>query len=275
MYFMEHDDKTDPYPLPPLPEQVKQFIEGNLSVGPFRVNFVVDLANSSASAWNKKIATIFTDDFVKSDWYQFKDKMEIKKRFQTHMDYLIMLYGNTMKDANSNMAVAARLSKATRHRQKLQVSSINTSLFSHCLRTCKIHPDLRRHVQVLENLGVDGMSSDESTIKDDECVYVIFKKPWRSAAVTLWLLDIDSVHLNLRVTDSGCVTGGNWPCSDSMHNSKRLLVKGLSKTLYNADWLSTPEKIEDLNAHSELYDLSHSDTIAQYVYYFLCYVTRF
>ncbi|KAF8577453.1 hypothetical protein K439DRAFT_554443 [Ramaria rubella] len=64
MYIMECDNKTDPYPPPHLPEQVKQFIEGDLSVGPSRANFVVDLANSSASAWNKKIGTIFTDDFA-------------------------------------------------------------------------------------------------------------------------------------------------------------------------------------------------------------------
>ncbi|KAF8577452.1 hypothetical protein K439DRAFT_554408 [Ramaria rubella] len=111
------------------------------------------------------------------------------------------------------------------------------------------------------------MSLDESTVEDDEHVYVILKKPWRSATVMLWLRNIDLVHLNLHMTDSGSVTRGNWLhiCRNSVRNSNRLPVKGLSKTFYNADWLSTPEKSEDLNAHSELYDLSHSDTITQIV----------
>lgn len=99
-------------------------------------------------------------------------------------------------------------------------------LYYRHLTSARLHPDLGWHVNALENLMVDGMSSDESSsdessIEDTARVYIILKKTWRSPAVTLRLRDIDSVHLSLRVTDTGRVIHGNWPHEhrDSGHAS--------------------------------------------------------
>ncbi|KAF8460026.1 hypothetical protein JB92DRAFT_3137658 [Gautieria morchelliformis] len=126
MYLMDHEGAEDPFPLPPLPNQIEHYIQGNSSSGPSTANFVIDLDNTSATLWNTKVIQVFTDDFVKSEWYKCKDKSEIPKQFKVHMDYLIVTYKKQMKEAGSDIAVAYHLSLAAHRRRKPQACT-NTS----------------------------------------------------------------------------------------------------------------------------------------------------
>ncbi|KAF8521918.1 hypothetical protein BU17DRAFT_29889, partial [Hysterangium stoloniferum] len=100
------------------------------------------------------------------------------------------------------------------------------------IRAAKGHPDLHCHLQALYNLGVDGMSSDESDFEDDAPVYTILRKEWRAAVVSLWMRDIDAVHLSLRLNSNGHITQGNWPHPqrDSRRLSQHSPVKKLVKS---------------------------------------------
>jgi hypothetical protein len=117
---MDREDADDPFPVSPLPDQIKRYAQGDSTSGPSTGNFVIDLNSSSATQWNKKVIKVFTDNFVKSGWYKCTDK-EICKRFKVHMDYLIVTYKNQLKEAGLDIAVAHHLSLAARRRRKLQV----------------------------------------------------------------------------------------------------------------------------------------------------------
>lgn len=139
-------------------------------------------------------------------------------------------------------------------------------LYYRRLHAVKIHPDLRRHIQFLEDLGVDGMSSDESNIENQSRVYVVLKKTWRASGVTLWLRDLDSVHLSLRVTNTGRVMRGNWPHErrDSSRVSVRDPVHSLPTNFYATEWLSQlpPSHLERFDVTSTNHNLSHTESIA-------------
>jgi hypothetical protein len=84
------------------------------------------------------------------------------------------------------------------------------------------------------------MSLDESNVEDNVPkvpIYVVLRKRWRAAAITLWLCDMDAVHLSLRATNTGCVMRGNWPHKrrDSSRASDQGPVEGLPINFYSSD----------------------------------------
>ena len=95
---------------------------------------MIDLNNSCATPWNKRVISVFTSDFLKSGWYKCTNKDEIQKRFKTHMEYLITTYKIQMKEARSeagsDVAAAHRLSMAARRRRKLEVRRRDTHEFN-------------------------------------------------------------------------------------------------------------------------------------------------
>ncbi|KAF8588298.1 hypothetical protein K439DRAFT_1613721 [Ramaria rubella] len=71
MHLMERHDVSDPLPAPPSHEDVshhhEQFrLHGDIlnASGPTRSNFVVDLAGTKSSTWNKTAADVFANDFI-------------------------------------------------------------------------------------------------------------------------------------------------------------------------------------------------------------------
>jgi hypothetical protein len=112
------------------------------------------------------------------------------------------------------------------------------------------------------------MSSDESSIENGHRVYVVLAKRWRAPAVTLWLRDMDGVHLALRATDTGRIMRGNWPHERRdlySRLSDRGPVEGLPINFYSGDWVSSlpHENVEDVKIDRARYDFAHTDRIAQ------------
>jgi hypothetical protein len=111
------------------------------------------------------------------------------------------------------------------------------------------------------------MGSDESNFEGDHPRYSILRKPWRSTTVTLWLRDIDAVHLEMHTAVTGHATRGNWP--HPHHNlegsvSTHPPVKNLPLNFYDHDWLSglEPEELEEMDI-KDRYDLTQTSTIYQ------------
>ncbi|KAF7312168.1 hypothetical protein MIND_00229500 [Mycena indigotica] len=63
---------------------------------------------------------------------------------------------------------------------------------------------LRKHADMLEQFGVDGMSSDESEVDEEGVISFQSHMPaWRAEIVTIWLHLFDVLHSMLRKTSLG------------------------------------------------------------------------
>ena len=97
-----------------------------------------------------------------------------------------------------------------------------------------------RAVTIVESLGLDGMSSDESSHEchKGEATYHIQEKCWRSQQVNDWLKMLNALHLCLQYNGKWQVTAGAWPHFrlPSLEYSERPPVKGLPIDFYSTDW---------------------------------------
>ena len=73
-------------------------------------------------------------------------------------------------------------------------------LYSRRLQTAHQYTEIKTQAtRVVQSLGLDGMSSDESDHEGHkgEVTYYILHKDWRSRQITAWLRMLDSLHLHL------------------------------------------------------------------------------
>jgi hypothetical protein len=95
-------------------------------------------------------------------------------------------------------------------------------------------------LRILEELGTDGMSSEESDGggANEKRSFNIKTLPWRNASLTAWLHSIDKLPL---VNAEGVVLPrrANWRERALSHivSANRPAPKGLPKAFYNLDWL--------------------------------------
>ncbi len=67
----------------------------------------------------------------------------------------------------------------------------------HCRReTAKLYSPLRKHIDVLDGLGVDGMSSDELSFDPhtSQPTYTVVKPSWRHPDLHDWLKVFNQLH---------------------------------------------------------------------------------
>ena len=74
--------------------------------------------------------------------------------------------------------------------------SFVVQLFQRRRETAKLYSPLRKHIDVLDALGVDGMSSDESSFDShtSQPTYTIVKPSWRHPDLHHWLKVFDQLH---------------------------------------------------------------------------------
>jgi hypothetical protein len=97
--------------------------------------------------------------------------------------------------------------------------------------------------RVMDQLDVDGMSSDESEGDIDSRVYRINRLPWRSALLTQWLHGIDGLPPKNK-------NGATIPppvmhrvrLESDMCSQGREPVYGLAQNLYSSDWIQSVDK---------------------------------
>lgn len=125
---------------------------------------------------------------------------------------------------------------------------------------------------MLENLGIDGMSSDESETEhvggDYHTNYHILRPQWRAGRVTPWLRMFDSIHNILR--RSGAPPGGgSFPRQRRATNRTSTNVKfvpGLPINAYDPEWIDKDIRRKyDLRPLRRLYDFNHDPDIVEYV----------
>lgn len=127
---------------------------------------------------------------------------------------------------------------------------------------------LRTHIRILERLGVQGMSSDESDGEApneiqhvSEPTFEILRPKWREPRLAGWLRCLDTLHMKSRRPD-GKPARGNHPHQrvegDSVKYSKsKGFVSGLPINAYEPRWLATRTDVDfDVYPDKETYDFS-------------------
>lgn len=142
-------------------------------------------------------------------------------------------------------------------------------LYDRRLKVANTYIDLQRHVSILEDLGKDGMSSDEPDGPSNPKQYCVLVKPWRNPVLASWLRTFDAVHRRFR--EDELIPGiqkGAQPhlrvLTDKV-DGRRGAVAGLPRNAYNPDWLAnlTSVDLEDLNMEPDNYDFSHTPIMNQ------------
>ena len=119
---------------------------------------------------------------------------------------------------------------------------------------------------MLRLLGVNGMSSDESSVEEGVVHYRIFIKTWRHPAVTEWLRCFDAVYRKLRKNESGGKRQGaeaHWREVGTEVDDSRAAVPYLPRSAYNPTWFNRLSSFELANLHvSEApYEFQHTPDI--------------
>lgn len=133
---------------------------------------------------------------------------------------------------------------------------------------------LRRHIQMLEFLGIDGMSSDEGDSPEnegavDDVEYRILEPLWRAPQVTPWLRMFDSIYRLFRRKGQADVGPGAFPRrrkSTGVKSKSLKFVPGLPINMYDQGWLEGDMMRKyDLCPTALPYDFTHDENIMEYV----------
>ena len=114
-------------------------------------------------------------------------------------------------------------------------------LYSCRLQTTHQYTEIKTQAtRVVQSLGLDGMSSDESDHEGHkgEATYYILHKDWHSCQITAWLCMLDSLHLCLRYHGEWQATAGSWPHFRTSHlkESTRPVINELPVDFYSRNW---------------------------------------
>ncbi|KAI6017019.1 hypothetical protein EDC04DRAFT_2577000 [Pisolithus marmoratus] len=196
-------------------------------------NFRVDLNDTPASAWNTTIFDAWVVHFNYLHQVYAKQQM-VAREEQARIMNIASGHAN---EQDHESPLASIRSVHRRRERKLQ-------LYNRRLRTAHRHSGAYPSaVNVVQQLGTAGMSSDESEhdVGHGERTYHITRKAWRSRSVTETLHVLDALHLRMRYQQQWNATAGAWPHlripSGRISNREPLLC--LPKNFYAQDYLSS------------------------------------
>jgi hypothetical protein len=112
-----------------------------------------------------------------------------------------------------------------------------------------LYPGLASQREKLHELGISGMSSDETTDSDGIKRYRILSPQWRSDAVTGWLRYFDALYFRARRDGVFGNDRGAMPRERTdprrRSNSKKFVV-GLPRNAYREEWLRRQVDIKNV-----------------------------
>ncbi|KAL4061726.1 hypothetical protein J3A83DRAFT_4101178 [Scleroderma citrinum] len=200
-------------------------------------NFRIDLEGYTRSGWNKSAAQVFATEYMKRHKGESYTLEFVVEAWLTRVAGMKAQYKRLQQDESA----LKKYKVLHRRRQRKGEVCHELSLYKRRLDTACQYDDIRKQaVHVVQSLGLDGMSSDESDHEghQGEATYHILDKPWRSRRITAWLRMLDSLHLCLRYTGKWQATAGAWPHyrTTSLNESTRSPVKTLPADFYSRDW---------------------------------------
>ncbi|KAJ7716538.1 hypothetical protein B0H16DRAFT_1338941 [Mycena metata] len=231
--------------------------------------FRFDVLGTPNSSWNKSAARVFAKSAIRQLALPNSYEMvqAIKKAFTAHLQR-IQIKSLGRRQARKYQ-VFVQLQRSTSH------ADAYPQLFHQRRYVAYAFKPLRQHAAMLERLGVDGMSSDDSDqetqdIRDEhQTTYSILTPLWRASHLAAWLRIFDSVHNILRKSGSSSASLGSFTrlrtISQRRSRSKKF-VPGLPLDVYDPHWIAQDARRKyDLYPTMEQYDFSHQADIVEYV----------
>ena len=152
-------------------------------------------------------------------------------------------------------------------------------MFHRRLQIAQQHPELQTHVHVLERLGIDGMSSDESDLEElsehrhariENPRFYVLRPRWRSPVLSAWLHVFDSMHMISRRSLLG-PSRGAYPhlridnAESPRYSTSQAFVRDLPINAYDAQWIANKTGCDYSVRPNRYwnYDFSHSNDLLQ------------
>ena len=280
--------ENPPYGRMPEPSQLAAFTaewkrtgHGAKACNATTADFKIDIAGTPKSPWNVSAGRVFTSYFIEKMGYDDVEETRnaVEKAFCTRFKSLKLCH---KKDGLSQAQRAVEKSKHSRYQRKYQVILTSFShpwylpaeqLFQRRREIAKKYGPLLQHLNVLDALGVDGMSSDESDTDSttDQRKYTVVKPDWRHPELHDWLAVFDHFHhyghLNSWSNDRrgafAHVRAGSQKIHKDAHPPPHLPVNA-----YDQHWLDSKEAMYVeyvVRPKAERYDFSHSLALTRYV----------
>ncbi|KAF9500278.1 hypothetical protein BDN71DRAFT_1355543, partial [Pleurotus eryngii] len=255
---MSREFADTPFDLPSQQEVERWTDDQNAEEAASTGYFKPDLRAPPSSPWNRSHVRVFIRTFLEADTFECVDKSRIRKAFLGHLKALRQKYLHQQSNPREQANRQARANRDERKR----------NLFHRRLNVARKYPVLHSHQLMLERLGVQGMSSDESDHESGLSQYRILLPKWRNPQLAAWLRVFDAIHRKSRFqsdqTRAGRgarprlrVVGQTWSTSESY-------VSQLPLNAYNPNWLARLNIIEkeDVDAQGdEHYDFSHNPDV--------------
>jgi len=243
---------------------------------------MVDVVGTPKSPWNVSAGRAFTSYLIEKMGYDDVEEMRkmVERAFSTRAKGLKSLYN---RDLLSQAEKSAEKSKHSRHQRKYQVIVIlflrahvhlsAKQLYHRRCRVAKLYEPLQRHEAVLDALGVDGMSSDESDVDPttNQMLYTVVKPDWRHPDLHQWLKIFDQLYHRAHLHHWSNDRRGAFPHmrvgSQKIHK-KMHAPPHLPVNAYNPQWLEAREALyvkHDLCPSAETYDFNHALDVIGYV----------
>jgi hypothetical protein len=147
-------------------------------------------------------------------------------------------------------------------------------LFQRRRNIAKLVEPLTKHLGILDAMGDDGMSTDESVIDPDthQTTYTVTKPEWRHPDLHNWLMVFDQLHHRSHIESWSLDKRGAFPHIRT--GSQRVHLKshaptGLPINTYDPQWIESREPLY-LNhvlcpQMEQRYDFTHSSDVFAYV----------
>ncbi|KAJ7444118.1 hypothetical protein B0H11DRAFT_1747655, partial [Mycena galericulata] len=223
--------------------------------------FRFDIGSTRSSPWNKSAARVFADLTIRQLGLPNTVEMyeAIRHAFTAHLDTIIRRHKESLKPGPQQ----------AQHKSKHRRQTRKYELFHRRRYIAYMFKPFRRHIDMLEHLGIDGMSSDESETEDigeDEHIqYHILSPQWRAGRVAPWVRTFDSIHNILRKSGESQTTCGSFPRNRKMVNRKSTSIKfvaGLPINTYDPEWMERdPIRKYNLRPLTQQYDFTHDEDV--------------
>ncbi|KAI9443057.1 hypothetical protein H4582DRAFT_1808873 [Lactarius indigo] len=229
------------------------------------VDFMVDIAGDPKSPWNVSASRAFAVYLIEKTGCDDTSEMQkaIEKAFNSRIK---SLKSRWKRDMLPQAAKVAERSKHNRKQHKYQ-------LFQHRHEIVKLYDPLKKHLEVMDALGADRMSSDESSFDSNtgQTTYTVIKPSWWHPDIHHWLKVFDDLHhrnhinafiLNKRGMFTHICTG-----SQKVRQAQ-YAPPGLPVNAYDPSWLQSKTPLllkHELCPKEEPYSFNHSPEVIAYV----------
>jgi hypothetical protein len=177
-------------------------------------DFQFDILGAPHSPWNSSAARVFADHFttfhgILQTSTAIHDAMAC---FFTHITTLKDDYKCLLKDEHEQHIIACSSKHYQRKKHGMSMFQLIhilcpywfLKLLHQQFEVVQTHPLLQMHIHILQHLGVQGMSSDESDGKElvrnpsarlETPWFQVLRPWWRATELTTWLHIFDAVHM--------------------------------------------------------------------------------